>query len=152
MNLKMNIYQGRNGGVYINGKSGFALLSEAQVEALGIEVSCLEDADMAKFREFYKAKEYNADQKSQAVQYLEESKCDQKEGGAHQEQHNQVLDIAIKAIGMQIAKKPLVPSFTNEGNIGNCPNCKTFIHENTKNRFGKALNICGCGQQVDWED
>lgn len=33
-----------------------------------------------------------------AIEYLEESKCNQKQGEAYQERHNEVLDIAIKAL------------------------------------------------------
>ena len=36
------------------------------------------------------------------IEYLEESKCDQKQGEEYQERHNKVLDIAIKAIENQI--------------------------------------------------
>lgn len=37
-----------------------------------------------------------------AIDYLEESKCDQKQGEDYQERHNEVLDIAIKTIENQI--------------------------------------------------
>lgn len=37
-----------------------------------------------------------------AIDYLEESKCDQRQGEGYQEKHNEVLDIAIKAIENQI--------------------------------------------------
>lgn len=37
-----------------------------------------------------------------AIEYLEESKSDQKQGEDYQERHNEVLNIAIKAIENQI--------------------------------------------------
>lgn len=37
-----------------------------------------------------------------AIDYLEESKCDKNKGEGYQEIHNEVLDIAIKAIENQI--------------------------------------------------
>lgn len=37
-----------------------------------------------------------------AIEYLEESKCDQNQGEDYQERHNKILDIAIKAIESQI--------------------------------------------------
>lgn len=36
-----------------------------------------------------------------AIEYLEESKCDQKQGEGYQERHDGVLDIAIKALEKQ---------------------------------------------------
>lgn len=36
-----------------------------------------------------------------AIEYLEESKCNQKQGKVHQERHNEALDVTIKALEKQ---------------------------------------------------
>lgn len=42
-------------------------------------------------------------------------------------------------------KKVLSISVTHEGRVGNCPNCKKFVAENSD-----KPNICACGQKLNW--
>lgn len=89
-----------------------------------------------------------------AIKYLEESKCDQKQGGSYQEYHNTVLDLAINALEKQGPRK-----IYNEPWVGIdgvpydlCPSCKTNLC--TTGIFPrKKENYCsGCGQKLDWDE
>ena len=64
-----------------------------------------------------------------AIEYLEESKCDQNQGEDYQERHNKVLDIAIKAIENQIF-------FENQ-----VSNIHTWFVDNKDCLLDSAINI-----------
>lgn len=81
-----------------------------------------------------------------AIEYLQNSLCDQKQGETHQELHNDMLNIAISALEKQVAKKPKDGSIsTKAGVIGaNCI-CGRII-------FGGELYCKRCGQKLDWSE
>ena len=81
----------------------------------------------------------------QTIKYLEDSKCDQKQGEVFQEMHNEALNIAIQALEKQIPKRPHHNYTINEDIYAECPNCG---HTGLK----KGTHGCcwWCGQKLDW--
>lgn len=54
MKLNINVYQAKNGGIYISCGSVFTELSEKQINDLHIDVYSLEDFDFECFKRHYK--------------------------------------------------------------------------------------------------
>lgn len=68
----------------------------------------------------------------QAIKYLQESKCDQKQGHEHQEMHDTALELAIQALEKQIPKKPKKILQAFEYIFGDCPSCNKSSDMNYK--------------------
>lgn len=75
-----------------------------------------------------------------AIEYLEDSKCDQKLGESIQEYHNEVLGIAIESMKKQIPRVAIETQDTiNIDYI--CPECNRL----NKSRFNYCYH---CGQAI----
>lgn len=82
----------------------------------------------------------------QAIKYLQESKCNQKQGHEHQEIHDTALELAIQALEKQIAVEPDWEggySFYDDDAKAYCPDCGYYLKDDH--------SYCpDCGQEILW--
>lgn len=76
----------------------------------------------------------------QAIEYLKESLCNQKQGESYQKYHNAVLNLAIKALEKQIPKKYKTDIYKDKI----CPICESILQ-------GRKRYCHWCGQKIDWK-
>jgi hypothetical protein len=85
----------------------------------------------------------------QAIEYLKESLCNQKQGESYQKYHNAVLNLAIKALEKQIHQKPdyeRIDEYAYGVMTAVCPKCKGIVDGIFKDNYCRF-----CGQKIDWK-
>jgi len=63
----------------------------------------------------------------------------------------EALDLAIKALEKQIPKKPIMGKW----NPARCPSCDEALSESAGDgyyRHNSFLDICDCGQKLNWNN
>ncbi len=87
------------------------------------------------------------DKIKKTIKYLNESKCDQKQGESYQEYHNEMLNIAIQALEKEVPRKVC---WTLECYIEkwHCPTCGRIYWEKEFIDY----HCSSCGQKLEVQD